>query len=47
MTFIEQALKEWNSEQPAWKPVLRFDQLTPALQSEIELRAEEMKQNDQ
>lgn len=39
---LEQALREWNNNQPAWKPVLRFEQLTPASQSEVEQRAEQL-----
>ncbi len=34
------ALAEWNSERPAWKPVLTYAQLTPAQQSEVEAKAE-------
>lgn len=30
------ALKEWNRLQPAWTPVKRYDQLTPAEQSVVD-----------
>ena len=39
---VGQALAEWNKKQPAWLPVLKYEDLTPAQQSEIDLRVEEL-----
>lgn len=38
----DKALAEWNSKQPPYKPVLRYEQLTPTQQSVVDLRAEEL-----
>jgi hypothetical protein len=44
--YMQQALREWNNDQPSWKPVLNFEQLTPAAQSVVEDRAEQLEVND-
>jgi len=40
--YLRQALDEWNRDQPAWKPILRLDQLKAAEQSVVEDRAENL-----
>lgn len=40
--FLDQAVKEWNQQQPAWKPVKKYTELTPAQQSLVDERAQEL-----
>lgn len=44
--YIAEALKEFNSSLPAWKPVYRFDQLSSWEKSAVVARAEELIQED-
>lgn len=37
-----QALREWNQRQPAWNPIKHYEQLTPAQQSEVDDRADDL-----
>ena len=45
--FLKQALRNWNNQQPAWKPVLRFEQLSPAQQSTVEEMAAQLAKENQ
>ena len=40
--FRDQALAEWNRRQPAWTTIKRYNQLSPAQQSIVDDRAEEL-----